>query len=172
IQQRLVASGAAAVNGTVTGALKSIDPNLTIALSDGFLSGVGIDPPLSNITLRAQVRYGALELERASADWGPATMNASGKIPFTPFSAALPFALPRLQGPAQFRAEVNELDLAAFGGAPKDLKGAVSALLEAQAARPELDSLNAKLTLPVLRASIGPYKLEQKGATTTTTTNG
>src|SRR5262249_48375858 len=38
IEQRVVAHGTATINGTVAGTLKSVDPNLNITLTDGFLS--------------------------------------------------------------------------------------------------------------------------------------
>src|SRR5207253_7032551 len=64
------------IKGTVTGTLKDVDPNLTITLDKGFVSGAGVDPPIANLTLRAQVRNGALELEKVSGEWGPATIQA------------------------------------------------------------------------------------------------
>src|SRR5205823_1103405 len=126
-EERLVAEGAATINGTVTGTLKSIDPKLSITLSGGFLSGSGIDPPISNIALKGQIKDGALELESASGELGPATFQASGQVPFGLLPADLPVTLPRRQGPAQFTAEIKELDIASFGAVPPNVTGAVSA---------------------------------------------
>ena len=164
--------GAASINGTVTGTLKKIDPNLTITLDQGSVSGAGFDPPLGNLTLRAQIRDGALELEKASGDWGPAKFQASGVIPLTLLPADLPVAFPRRQGPAQFTAELNQIDISALPGVPKDVTGAVSARIEAQAARPEVEAITAKLTFPTLRIGLGTYHLEQSGISTVTVANG
>ena len=164
--------GAASINGTVTGTLKKIDPNLTITLDQGSVSGAGFDPPLGNLTLRAQIRDGALELEKASGDWGPAKFQASGVIPLTLLPADLPVAFPRRQGPAQFTAELNQIDISALPGVPKDVTGAVSARIEAQAARPEVEAITAKLTFPTLRIGLGTYNLEQSGISTVTVANG
>ncbi len=164
--------GAASINGTVTGTLKKIDPNLTITLDHGSVPGAGFHPPLGNLTLRAQIRDGALELEKASGDWGPAKFQASGVIPLTLLPADLPVAFPRRQGPAQFTAELNQIDISALPGVPKDVTGAVSARIEAQAARPEIDAITAKLTFPTLRIGLGTYKLEQRGISTVTVANG
>ena len=172
VQEPVVALGTVNINGTVTGTLKSIDPNLTIALDKGFVSSAAIDPPLSNLTLRAQIRNGALEIEKASGDFGPATFQASGQIPFGLLPADLPVTLPRRQGPAQFTAELGELDLSAFAAAPKDMTGAVSVKLEAQAARPEIEAVTAKVTFPTLRVGIGTYQLQQSVPSTITVANG
>src|SRR5262249_41870711 len=130
VEQRLVAQGSATIDGTVTGTLKSIDPNLSLTLENGFVSGASIDPPIGNITLRAQIRNGALEIEQLSGEAGPAAFRASGEIPFGLLPADLPVTLPRRQGPAKFTAELNELDLASFSGVPENLKGAVSVRVE------------------------------------------
>jgi outer membrane protein assembly complex protein YaeT len=164
--------GDASISGTVTGTLKKIDPNLTITLDQGSVSGAGFDPPLGNLTLRAQIRDGALELEKASGDWGPAKFQASGVIPLTVLPADLPVAFPRRQGPAQFTAELNQIDISALPGVPKDVTGAVSARIEAQAARPEVEAITAKLTFPTLRIGLGTYNLEQSGISTVTVANG
>ena len=114
-EERVVAHGTATIDGTVTGTLKSIDPNLNITLKDGFLSGANIDPPIANVALKGQIKDGALELETLSGELGPATFQASGQIPFGLLPADLPVALPRRQGPAQFTAEIKRVGLASFG---------------------------------------------------------
>ena len=165
-------TGTASVNGTVTGTLKKIDPNVIITLDQGSVSGASFNPPLGNLTLRAQIRDGALELERASGDWGLAKFQASGVIPLALLPADLPFAFPRRQGPAQFTAELNQIDISALPGVPKDVTGAVSARIEAQAARPEVEAITAKLTFPTLRIGLGTYNLEQTGISTVSVANG
>src|SRR5439155_130924 len=138
----------------------------------GFVSGAGVDPPLAGLTVRAQVHNGALELEKLSGDWGPATFQASGQVPFGLLPADLPVKFPRRQGPAQFTAEVNEIDLSAFSGAPKDMTGAVSLRLEASAPRPDIDAVTAKLSFPTLRVGLGSYNLQQGAPATITIANG
>ena len=171
-EERVVAHGTATINGTVTGTLKSIDPNLNITLKDGFLSGANIDPPIANVALKGQIKDGALELETLSGELGPATFQASGQIPFGLLPADLPVALPRRQGPAQFTAEIKELDVASFGAVPENVKGAVSVRVEAQAAKPEIEAVTAKITFPVLRLAVGAYDLHQKGTAEILVSNG
>ena len=172
VQESIVAQGTVNINGTVTGTLKNIDPNLTIALDKGFVSSASIDPPLANLTLRAQIRNGALEIEKASGDIGPATFQASGEIPFGLLPADLPVTLPRREGPAQFTAQLSELDLSTFAAAPKGATGAVSVKLEAQASRPDIEAVTAKLTFPTLRVGIDTYQLQQSTPSTITVANG
>jgi outer membrane protein assembly complex protein YaeT len=172
LEQRVVAQGTATINGTITGTLKSIDPNLNITLNDGFLSGESIDPPIANIAVKAQIKNGALELESASGELGPATFQASGQIPFGLLPADLPVTLPRRQGPAQFTAEVKELDIASFGAVPQNVRGAVSVKVEAEAPRPEMEAVTAKITFPVLKLGVGAYDLQQKGTAAILVSNG
>ena len=164
-------AGAASINGTVTGTLKKIDPNVTITLDQGSVSGAGFDSPLSNMTLRAQIRDGALELEKASGEWGPGKFQASAVIPLALLPADLPVELPRRQGPAQLIAELSQIDISALPGVPKDVTGAVSARIEAQAARPDVEAITATLTFPTLRVGLGTYSLEQTGISTVSVAN-
>jgi outer membrane protein assembly complex protein YaeT len=172
LQQPIEASGSAKIEGTITGTLKRIDPNVTIALDNGYFFSRGLNPPLSGVTLRAQIRDGALNLENLTSNWGVATLKASGEVPFALLPASLPIELPRRSGPAQFTAELNGLDLATVEALPSNMGGAVSVRLEAQAEKPELEALTGKLTFPELRFHLGSYAIEQKGTSTVALTNG
>jgi outer membrane protein assembly factor BamA len=170
--QPITARGTATINGTITGTMKKIDPRLSITLENGYISAPSFNPPLSNITVRADVENGALDLQKMSIDAGPATLTASGQVPFALLPADLPVELPRRQGPAQFTAQLNELDLGIVEGLPQHFAGAVSAQLEARAERPELESLEAKLTFPQLRIGMGSYELQQQGNSAISIQNG
>ena len=170
--QPITARGIASIKGSITGTLKSIDPNLALVLENGFVSNEALNPPVSNIQLRAQIHDGALDLQTASAEWGVASLTASGQIPFGLLPADLPVELPRKSGPAQFSADLKSLDLGTIKGLPDTLKGLVSAHLEGSAPKPDLQSLTAKLTLPQLQVSLGTYGLQQQGESTITVANG
>jgi autotransporter translocation and assembly factor TamB len=90
MEQTVNAEGTVNITGTITGTAKRIDPALTIGLDGGYFYTPGLNPPLSNVTLRAEVRGGALQLEKASADWGVASFTAAGEIPFALLPADLP----------------------------------------------------------------------------------
>ena len=171
-EQKITAQGTATIDGTIRGTLKRIDPTLSIALNNGYIHSASITPPISALTLQAQVRDGALELQTASASIGPASVSASGTVPFALLPADLPFELPRRQGPAQFTAELRDLDLSTIPAVPSKVDGVVSARIEASAPRPELEAVTGKLTLPQLRIQYGTVTLEQQGTTEIALANG
>jgi outer membrane protein assembly complex protein YaeT len=161
--QPVTAQGIATIEGSIRGNLKRIDPNLTVAVDNGYISAANLDPPLSNIAVRAEIRDGAVELRSASTHMGPATITASGTVPFGLLPADLPIELPRRQGPAQFTAELKTLELDTLDAVPDDIRGTISARLEVQAPRPEPEAIVGKLTFPDFRVAVGAYSLEQKG---------
>ncbi len=172
LEQSLVTQGTANIKGTLSGTLKEIDPNLSISLDKGYISGGAVYPPIADLTVRAQARNGALEVERLAAGWGPATFQAAGQVPFGLLPADLPVTFPRRQGPAQFTAQVNEIDLSVLEGTPKDMTGAVSLRLEAQVPRPDIEAVTAKITSPTLRVGMGTYNLQQSVPSTISVANG
>lgn len=168
----VTARGTATIAGTITGTLKRIDPDLTIGVKDGYLTTPQIVPPVANLNVDARVRNGALELNSATADLGPASFSASGTVPFGLLPADLPVELPRRQGPAQFTAELRDVDLGTLHALPEDVSGTVSARLEASASRPELEAVTGKLTFPTLRFQYRTVKMEQKGTSEIALANG
>jgi len=170
--QPITAKGAATVEGSVRGTLRSIDPDVTVQLQDGYFSATGWKAALTGGNVRARVRGGAIEIETAGANWGSAAISASGTVPLALLPADLPVEIPRGQGPAQFSAELKNLELSTIGDLPSSVHGTVSASLKASASRPELRAVTATVTLPELRLGLGTYSLEQKGASTMSVENG
>ncbi|HEV3196686.1 MAG TPA: translocation/assembly module TamB domain-containing protein [Bryobacteraceae bacterium] len=124
------------------------------------------------MTLRAQVRDGAFEIESASAKMGDASLQASGAIPFALLPADLPVELPRRQGSAKLTADLKGVNLAAIEGVPKTVSGMVSAHIEAEAPKPELAAVKATLTFPELSATFDTYSVAQKGISEISLENG
>lgn len=170
-EEPMTAGGAATIEGAIAGNLRRVDPDLTLTLRNGEFSTPALPAPVSNVTLRAGLRGGALDVHEARANWGAASVAASGVVPLA-LAGDLPIELPRREGPARLTAELERLDLAALPGAPQNLAGAVSARLEATAARPELEAVTASLTFPELRIALGPHVFEQQGAATIELANG
>jgi outer membrane protein assembly complex protein YaeT len=174
--------GTATAEGSIRGTLQKLDPALSIAVDGGACfslpspdSGQPKACPTSSatsMTLRAQTRDGALEIESVSAKYGEASLQASGTIPFALLPADLPVELPRRQGPAKLTADVKGVNLAAIEGVPKTVSGMVSAHIEAEAPRPELAAVKATLTFPELSASFDTYSVAQKGASEILLENG
>ena len=190
--KKLGLQGTASAEGSVRGTLKRLDPTLTIAVDGGACFSLPTSSPsvpvapsgnpaqanagqakaCPTMTLRGQVRDGALEIESATAKMGDATLQASGTIPFALLPADLPVELPRRQGPARLTADLKDVNLAAIEGVPKTVSGMISAHLEAEAAQPELAAVKATLTFPELRASFNTYSVTQKGTSEISLENG
>ncbi len=164
--------GTAAVDGTIRGTLRRIDPSLSILLENGSFSFAGLSPAVTGATLRGQVKDGALELESASAKWGEATFDAAGTVPFALLPADLPVELPRRQGPARLQADLKNLNLAAIEGMKEGLSGLVSVHIDAEAPRPELTAVKATLTFPNLEAKLDTYSVAQNGTSEIALENG
>ena len=170
--QELTARGTATIDGTIQGTLQRIDPNLNIAINDAFVSSLAISPPISNLNVQAQVQNGALELQTLRADVGPATITASGTVPFGMLPADLPVELPRRQGPAQLTAELSDLDLGTIRALPDEMSGVVSARLEASATKPDIEAVTGRLTFPQLRLQYESITLQQQGTSEIALANG
>ena len=160
VQQPVTAAGTATIDGTIRGTLRRIDPELKVALQGGRFSTPQMNAAITNAELQGDVRNGALELQSAAAMVGPASLTASGVIPFG-LLPELPMDLPRRQGAAEFRADLKSLELSTLGVLPEGVGGTISASLQASAPRADLDSLTATLTLPELKLSVRNYAVEQ-----------
>ncbi len=171
-EQQITLQGRADIKGEIRGNLKSIDPNLAITLQNGYFTTAKLSPPIYNATLNAQLRDGALTLDRATFDWGPGSFEAKGTVPLGLIPGQLPFDLPRQQGPAKLSADVRRIDLGTIEGLPEQLGGTVSAHLEVEADKPVLEAVRGTLTFPELRPSVGALQLEQKGVSEIRVANG
>jgi outer membrane protein assembly complex protein YaeT len=164
--------GTASIDGTIRGTLHRLDPSLAITLDDVAISTPTLTPAITGLTLHGQVRDGALELSNASAKWGDASFTATGAIPFALLPADLPFEIPRRQGPAKLTADLKGLNLAALPSVPANLTGAVSAHLEAETPKPELNAVRAIITFPELQAKLDTYAIAQDGTSEIALANG
>jgi outer membrane protein assembly complex protein YaeT len=171
-QQGLLLEGTAQLDGTITGNLKRIDPSLTLRLDKGYFANETFSPPIYNATLSARLEGGAVALESAAFDWGPASFAGSGTIPLSLLPADLPVELPRAQGPAKLVADLKNVDLSTIEGLPDALAGSVSARLEAEANEPKVEAIRGKLTFPQLEVSAGTLRLQQKGVSEFSLENG
>ncbi|MBL8216367.1 MAG: translocation/assembly module TamB domain-containing protein, partial [Bryobacterales bacterium] len=170
--QQITMQGRADIKGEIRGNLKSIDPNLTLSLRNGYFTTAKLSPPIYNATLNATLNNGALQLERATFDWGPGSFEAKGTVPLGLIPGQLPIDLPRQQGPAKLSADVRGIDLSTIEGVPEQVGGTVSAHLEVEAAKPEVGAIQGTLTFPELKPSFGTLQLEQKGVSEVRIANG
>ena len=153
--------GDVTLTGSVTGTLTSVDPDLVLTVENGVLSAPQIGPGASNLQMRAHLAGGAIAVERLTARWGGATVEASGTVPMAALPR-LPVELPRQSGPATVTAAVRDLDPAVIPGSPAGLSGRLSLDLEASAARPELAAVEGRIGFPQLELAFNRLTLTQQ----------
>ncbi len=167
----LTGDGAVTIKGTLHGTLKAIDPDLVVTVDRGLVLSPGLEPGLSNIQLRARVANGAAEVEQLTANWGTATIEASGRVPLE-VVPPLPVEIPRMGGPATIKASVRGLDPAAIPGAPDGLSGRVSLEAQASATRPDLAALEGRVAFSELQVGFNGLTLAQEQPSTIAVASG
>jgi outer membrane protein assembly factor BamA/autotransporter translocation and assembly factor TamB len=153
--------GAVSVTGVIRGTLRTIDPDLVVTIDRGLLLSPRLEPGLSNVQLRARIAAGAADIETLTANWGSASMAASGRIPLDVLPA-LPVEIPRQGGPATFKGTLAQLDPATLPGAPPGLSGRVSVQAELSATRADLTALDGRVTFSELRLAFNTVALDQE----------
>jgi outer membrane protein insertion porin family len=167
----ITGDGVITISGSISGTLESIDPTLTIAVEDGLVLTPEIEPGLSNLTLRARVANGEAMIEQLNANWGSATVEASGRIPFDALPA-LPVEIPRNSGPSTFKAAVRGLNPAAIPGAPPGFGGRMALDAQVSAERTDLSALEGRFTFPELELSFDNLGLTQQQPTSIAVASG
>ncbi len=167
----VVAQGQVTLDGVLRGSLKHIDPTATITLKDGYFSAPAVSP-VSAANASIEVRDGTVLINNLAAQWASAAISANGEIPLGLLPPDLPVDLTRKGGSAKFTATMKGLDLASIKGIPDSVGGTISVRLDAQASKPDLNALTAKLSFDELRLNLAKIPLEQQGTSTITVENG
>jgi outer membrane protein assembly factor BamA/autotransporter translocation and assembly factor TamB len=167
----LTGAGQVAVNGTIRGTLRAIDPELTLVVANGQLATPQLQPGVTNLNVRVQVAGGEANIERVTANWGTATLDASGRVPLE-VVPALPVDIPRRGGPATFTARLDGLDVSQVPGAPEGLKGRVGLHADLSATRADLMALEGRITFPELQVALRDLTLAQDQTSTIRLGNG
>jgi autotransporter translocation and assembly factor TamB len=167
----VLAQGTLVLNGSFRGNLKRIDPQATITVDQASISSEALSAPVFDVNLRAALRDGQLVLERLSGEWASAKINVRGEVPFA-LLPELPIEIPRPSAPARLSAEVLQFRLSTLAAAPENIDGTISVKLEAEAPRPDIDSVQAQITFPDLRLNAGAYTLEQTAPSVIEVRNG
>ena len=170
-ETNIAADGAIELTGSLRGTLKRIDPDLTLTVDNGLILSPQLEPGFSNITLRAKVENGEAAIEQLSARWGTASLEASGKVPLEVLPA-LPVDIPRMSGPATFKAAVLGLDPSAIPGAPPQLSGRISADAEVAAASADINAIKGQITFHELDVAFSGLSLAQQQASLITIAGG
>ena len=157
----ITGDGAVSLTGTLRGTLKAIDPDLVLTVENGLILSPQIEPGLSNVRLRARVANGAADIEQLAANWGSATIDASGRIPLE-VVPPLPVEIPRTGGPATIKASIKNLDPAAIPGAPAGLSGHIALDAQVSATRADLAALDGRISFPQLDVTFNGLTLAQQ----------
>ena len=157
--------GDVTLTGTLKGTLKRIDPDLQLAVNNGLVLSPLLEPGFSNIALKAKISEGQALIDQLKASWGTATIEASGRVPLEAVPP-LPVEIPRMGGPATFKAALKGLNPAAIPGAPPEMSGNISVDAELSAKSPDLASLDGRVTFQDLDVSMSALGLAQKTPST------
>ena len=165
------ARGQLNLDGIFRGNLKRMDPQATITIAGGSIDASTLTAPVSGIDLKATAKDGRLFLEQLEGEWAAAKFSAQGELPFA-LLPELPIEIPRPPALARLSAELQQLKLSALSRPPPNTEGLISLKIEAEAERPDINLLQAKVTFPDLRLNVGAYSLEQVGTSVIDVRNG
>ena len=121
----LAADGRLTLSGSLQGTLKSIDPNLKLAIVDALVVSPSIEPGLSKLNATATVANGEATVDQLTAQWGSAQIEMSARVPLD-LLPDLPIEIPRTGGPATIHARLDGLNPSLIPGAPSGLSGKIS----------------------------------------------
>jgi outer membrane protein assembly complex protein YaeT len=164
-ETHIAAAGAIELTGSLRGTLKRIDPDLMLTVDNGLILSPTLEPGFSNINLRARVEHGEAQIEQLTANWGTASLDASGTVPLA-ILPQLPVDIPRMRGPATLKAAVLGLDPSTIPGVPPQLSGRISADAEVAAANANVESLQGQITFRELGVAFNGLDLAQQQAST------
>jgi outer membrane protein assembly complex protein YaeT len=157
--------GEVMLTGSLKGTLKRIDPDLQLAVNNGLVLSPLLEPGFSDIELKAKVAEGQALIDQLTAKWGDATIEASGRVPLEAVPP-LPVEIPRMGGAATFKAALKGLHPASIPGASPEMSGTISVDAEVSAKRPDLASLDGRITFQDLDVSMSGLGLAQKAPST------
>ncbi|HEY1303941.1 MAG TPA: translocation/assembly module TamB domain-containing protein [Vicinamibacterales bacterium] len=169
--RQIAADGEVTMTGSLKGTLKRIDPTLDFSVTNGLLLSRFLEPGFSHIGMKARVADGEARVEQLSATWGTATLEATGRIPLEAIPA-LPVEMPRMSGPATFKASIKGLNPASVPGAPTGTSGNITVDAELSANKPELSSIDGRVTFEQLAVSFNGLGLAQQRPSTITIGSG
>lgn len=147
---KITAEGKLAVGGTVRGSLKKPDPDVRLSLTNGS-AAVADYQPFTGIEIEAVARGEALRLERLKANWASSRLEGEGVIPLASGQ------------PGRLRMEMSGLEISSIKGAPANVNGKISMLLDAESSKADWQTVSGMLTFPELSLTIDKLPIRQEG---------
>jgi len=158
----IIAQGQVLLEGSLRGNLKRMDPDLTITITEGSVESAAIVAPLREMNLKAVARDGRVVLEELTGKWGDAKVSAQGEASFA-LLPDLPVEIPRPESPVRLSVDVERFMLSSMTRPPANTDGTISLKIEAQAEKPDLNSVQMRVTFPDLKFNAGTFDLAQVG---------
>ena len=167
----ITAQGQLMLDGKLRGSLKRLDPDMTIAITNGSVESSQLVAPLSETTLKAVARDGRVVLEQFTGFWGAAKVTAQGEATLA-LLPELPIEIPRPDSPTRFTVNVDQFKLSSMTHPPPNTDGTISVRIEAQAQKPDINSVQLQVSFPDLRFNAGTFVLQQVGESSIQIRNG
>jgi outer membrane protein assembly complex protein YaeT len=162
IQHGFGAAGILNLDFALAGTSQKISSAGMITLDGGTVELREISVPLTDIVIRAEVRDGALTLQRADASWGEGKIALTGEFPFGLLPRNIPVQFPRKEGAAHFTLDLANLKPEISGALPRGVSGLISMNATGQMDRIDLRALIAQIHFPTLGFRIGNIEFGQK----------
>ena len=154
------ARGELDLDAVIGGSLQYLRPQAALILRNASLDLPSGLPPLTAANATIALGDGLLWLDQFRAQWAGGTLTASGRVPLGILPANLPLDFPRRSGPAEFTADLANVDFSQIQALPDEIGGAVSAHAELRAPRLALDAITGRITFPELRIRTGAIELK------------
>ncbi|MBI2820730.1 MAG: translocation/assembly module TamB domain-containing protein [Acidobacteria bacterium] len=167
------AGGTLKIDAVIAGSLRRPDPSGVVTLEDGLLEHPLLALPVTAAALELSYQDQAMELRRASARLGAATLAATGSLPVSVLFPEQARAGAQERAGAALTLEIQGLQLSSFRNVPPRADGTVT--LQLQAGAPRLDdwnALRASVTFQQLELRIGEYGMQQAGPSAITLEKG
>jgi outer membrane protein assembly complex protein YaeT len=156
------AAGILNLDFALAGTSQKISSAGTITLEKGTVELPGIFVPLTEVGVRAEVRDGALILQRADAFWGEGRIALTGEFPFGLLPRNIPVQFPRKDGAAHFTLDLTNLKPEISGALPRGVSGMVSMHATGRMDSTDLRSLTSQIQFSTLGFKIGNIDFSQK----------
>jgi outer membrane protein assembly complex protein YaeT len=147
---------------SISGSPDYFESTGTFSLDDGVVSIEEMPIPVTDLSLRAEVRDGALIVQRADATWGEGGISLTGEFPFGLLPDEIPLRFQRKDGPAYFVLEMNNIVPEQTGLVPTDITGAISLVAAGQFHEIDPRGLTAQVVFRDLSLKMDNLDFSQK----------
>ncbi|MBN2317625.1 MAG: translocation/assembly module TamB domain-containing protein [Acidobacteria bacterium] len=153
------AKGELQARALVRGGLDLPEPQIAVTIKDGQIALPGLPEDFRDIQLEVATRNREIVLDRFTAHWGGAVLEASAHAPFGFFSEKLRSGASTDAG---FTATVRDLNPGFIPGAPEGLEGNISLKAEGRAGLWDPANVFAQVDFQRLQLKMKGLNLEQK----------